>query len=85
MERDVAILGGDVLWLVDDGIIQPTYDTWYLTKESQWSWQDYVMQSGDCARNYILSYSEKNEEKDCIFSLVTATEEQFAKLNTVGS
>lgn len=79
-KKGFAILGGDVLQILDNGTIKYTYDNWYIQKQSGFSWEEYVAQSRDYARNYILSYP-KIKDLRSIFNLVIASESEFASLS----
>ena len=80
-EGNIAVLGGDVYKLVDGDRVESTFDSWYLDKEPEWSWEYYVVQSSNHTRHYIVSYCERNIGTNFIFNLVTATARKYKELD----
>lgn len=59
--QNYIILGGDV-YFIKDKIIQPTYDSWYITEKE-------TLNSVNTAIDYIINYN-KNNGANYIYSLV---------------
>ena len=56
---EIAVLGGDVYILEDDGYFQSTYDNWYCNKGSDGQ-ALFSKRSHKLAYEYISSYQEKS-------------------------
>ena len=56
---DIGVLGGDVYELESDGYFRPTYDNWYLNKNSD-DKNDFASKSRGKATEYIQNYKETN-------------------------
>lgn len=66
-EIGVAILGGDV-YRLNNGIIEPNYDSWYCNHADGESASAFVDRSIAVARNYIANY--KAPEGIVLFAIV---------------
>ena len=64
-EKEIPILGGDV-YLLSDGKIYPTYDSWYMNKSGE---KDFFIKSYEKTISYISDYINDNEGQ-FIFSIV---------------
>jgi len=65
---DYAILGGDV-YLMKDGILNTTYDSWYFNRNETNSVRKFILESSKRAINYIIQYHDKNGS-DYYYSIV---------------
>jgi hypothetical protein len=74
-----AILGGDVLRRTNERRIEFTSDSWYLDKQAEWSWDEYVVRSCEHSRSAILAYLERNPE-GVLLDLVAVDLERHGEL-----
>jgi hypothetical protein len=74
-----AILGGDVLRWTSAQRIEFTSDSWYLDKQAEWSWDEYVVRSCEHTQSTILAYLERNP-KGVLLDLVAVDLERYDEL-----
>ena len=56
-DLNIPILGGDVLFLNDNGLIEYTYDSWYSIPLESESYSTFLFRSIEVSRNYIINYN----------------------------
>lgn len=56
-DLNIPILGGDVLFLNDNGLIEYTYDNWYSIPLESESYSTFLFRSIEESRNYIINYN----------------------------
>ena len=74
--QDIAILGGDILKMLDNGLFEYTYDNWYIKEQSGLTWREYVKYSQEYSHSYILSYLQDSDD-EWYFSLVAVDELEY--------
>lgn len=67
-DTNVAVLGGDVYEVEDDGYFRPTYDNWYYDQNRN-DKATFAERSQNFAKEFIKNYEEK-EGKETMYVLV---------------
>lgn len=66
--HNCAILGGDVYRLIN-GVLESTYDSWYINKDGTKSTGKFIEEARDRAVSYINQYHDRNGD-DFYYSIV---------------
>ncbi len=57
VDTEIAVLGGDVYVLENDGYFRPTYDNWYCNKEDK-TFLEFAKKSRNIALSFLKNYKE---------------------------
>lgn len=75
--ESLAILGGDVLEIVDDRPLH-THDSWSTDRQAGEPWSDFVIRCFDQARGYVAGYPEARRK--IFYAVVLISESHWAQL-----
>jgi hypothetical protein len=77
-DTNVAVLGGDIYEVEDDGYFRPTYDNWYYDKNRD-DEVTFAKRSQNFARKFIQDYEEK-EGKKTMYVLVIKPLNKYGRM-----
>ena len=81
-ELFIPVLGGDVLFLKDNGSLDYTYDNWYINRLQAETFYQFLKRSIDVSKDYINNYHHPFlKESSILFNIVPFDIENYEDIS----